>query len=50
MGIAGAVVALVGGLAALVIAPASFALWGEKLAVKPRRTQHAAAGTGSRTP
>jgi len=38
MGIAGAVVALVGGLASLVIAPAAFAIWGEKLAVKPRRT------------
>jgi RND superfamily putative drug exporter len=38
MGIAGAVVALVGGLASLVIAPAAFTLWGEKLQVKPRRT------------
>ena len=38
MGIAGAVVALVAGAASLVIAPATFALWGEKLAVKPRRT------------
>ena len=40
MGIAGAVVALVGGLASLVIAPAAFAIWGEKLAVKPRRTSN----------
>ena len=38
MGIAGAVVALVAGAASLVIAPATFALWGEKLSVKPRRT------------
>ena len=38
MGIAGAVVALVAGTASLVIAPATFAIWGEKLAVKPRRT------------
>ena len=37
MGIAGAVVALVAGLASLVIAPVLFALWGAKLAVKPRR-------------
>jgi RND superfamily putative drug exporter len=36
MGIAGAVVALLAGLAALVIAPASFALWGSKLAVRRR--------------
>ena len=36
-GIAGAVVALVAGLASLVIAPVLFALWGAKLAVKPRR-------------
>ena len=36
MGIAGAAVALVAGVAALVIAPATFALWGNKLAVKPR--------------
>ena len=38
MGIAGAVVALVAGAASLVIAPATFAVWGEKLRVKPRRT------------
>lgn len=37
MGIAGAAVALVAGLASLVIAPAAFAIWGDKLAVKPRR-------------
>src|SRR4051794_14593254 len=37
MGIAGAAVSLVAGLAALVIAPATFALWGEKLAIKRRR-------------
>ena len=37
MGIAGAVVALMAGLASLVIAPATFALWGDKLAVRPRR-------------
>ena len=36
MGIAGAAVALVAGAAALVIAPGVFALWGYKLAVKPR--------------
>lgn len=36
MGIAGAVVALLAGLAALVIAPATFALWGNKLAVRRR--------------
>jgi uncharacterized membrane protein YdfJ with MMPL/SSD domain len=36
MGIAGAAVALVAGVAALVIAPATFALWGNKLAVRPR--------------
>jgi RND superfamily putative drug exporter len=37
MGIAGAAVALVAGVAALVISPAIFAIWGNKLAVKPRR-------------
>ena len=37
MGIAGAVVALMAGLAALVIAPTMFALWGAKLAVRRRR-------------
>jgi len=36
MGIAGAVVAVVGGVAALVISPALFAVWGTKLAVKRR--------------
>jgi RND superfamily putative drug exporter len=36
MGIAGAAVALVAGVAALVISPAAFALWGTKLAVEPR--------------
>src|SRR3954454_12791429 len=37
MGIAGAAVSLVAGSAALIITPATFALWGEKLAVRPRR-------------
>ena len=37
MGIAGAVVAVVAGLASLVIAPALFTIWGAKLAIKPRR-------------
>ena len=37
MGLAGAVVAGVAALATLVIAPALFAIWGTKLAVKPRR-------------
>ena len=51
MGIAGAVVALVAGAAALVIAPATFAIWGTKLAVKPRGRApgEQGAGTGSRT-
>jgi uncharacterized membrane protein YdfJ with MMPL/SSD domain len=35
MGIAGAAVSIVAGSAALVIAPAIFAIWGRKLAVKP---------------
>ena len=39
MGIAGAVVSLVAGAAALVIAPAIFAVWGSKLVVGPRRRQ-----------
>ncbi len=39
MGIAGAVVALVAGLAALVISPTVFALWGAKLAVRRRRPE-----------
>jgi uncharacterized membrane protein YdfJ with MMPL/SSD domain len=38
MGIAGAAVSLVAGLAALVIAPATFAVWGSKLAVRKRGT------------
>lgn len=38
MGIAGAVVAVVAALATLIITPALFAVWGEKLAVKPRRS------------
>jgi RND superfamily putative drug exporter len=38
MGIAGAAVSLVAGVAALVISPAVFALWGRKLAVKQRRS------------
>jgi RND superfamily putative drug exporter len=38
MGIAGAAVSLVAGVAALVISPAIFAIWGEKLAVKQRRS------------
>jgi uncharacterized membrane protein YdfJ with MMPL/SSD domain len=37
MGIAGAAVSIVAGLSALVIAPATFAIWGEKLAIKRRR-------------
>ena len=37
MGIAGAVVALVAGLASLVIAPTMFAIWGAKLTVRRRR-------------
>jgi len=37
MGIAGAAVSLVAGASALVITPAIFAVWGSKLAVKPRR-------------
>ncbi|MEJ7790057.1 MAG: MMPL family transporter [Thermoleophilaceae bacterium] len=37
MGIAGAVVSLVAAAATLVLAPALFAVWGTKLAVKPRR-------------
>ena len=37
MGIAGAVVAGVAAVASLVLAPALFAVWGAKLAVKPRR-------------
>ncbi|WP_037494201.1 MMPL family transporter [Solirubrobacter soli] len=36
MGIAGAAVSIVAGSSALVIAPAIFAIWGRKLAVKPR--------------
>jgi RND superfamily putative drug exporter len=42
MGVAGAVVALVAGLASLVITPALFALWGEKLAVRRRRPERPA--------
>ena len=42
MGIAGAVVALVAGLASLVIAPTMFALWGAKLAVRRRRPERPA--------
>ena len=41
MGIAGFVVALVAGAASLVIAPAAFAIWGAKLAVRPRRPERA---------
>jgi RND superfamily putative drug exporter len=41
MGIAGAVVALVAGVASLVIAPTMFALWGAKLAVRRRRPERA---------
>ena len=37
MGIAGAIVAVVAALAALVISPALFALWGAKLAPQARR-------------
>ncbi|MDQ3630597.1 MAG: MMPL family transporter, partial [Actinomycetota bacterium] len=39
MGIAGAVVAVVAGVASLVITPALFSLWGAKLAVKRRRRE-----------
>ncbi len=42
MGIAGAVVALVAGLASLVIAPTMFAIWGVKLAVRRRRPERPA--------
>ena len=42
MGIAGAVVALVAGVASLVIAPTMFALWGSKLAVRRRRPERPA--------
>jgi len=42
MGIAGASVAVVAGLASLVIAPALFALWGAKLAVRRRRPERPA--------
>jgi uncharacterized membrane protein YdfJ with MMPL/SSD domain len=37
MGLAGAAVSIVAGSAALVIAPAMFAIWGSKLSVRPRR-------------
>jgi uncharacterized membrane protein YdfJ with MMPL/SSD domain len=39
MGIAGAAVSIVAGAAALVITPATFAIWGTKLAAKPRGRQ-----------
>jgi uncharacterized membrane protein YdfJ with MMPL/SSD domain len=39
MGIAGAVVGLVAGLASLVIAPTMFAIWGSRLAVRGRRAE-----------
>ncbi len=42
MGIAGAIVSLVAGVASLVIAPALFALWGTKLAVRRRRPERPA--------
>ena len=42
MGIAGAIVSLVAGVASLVIAPALFALWGSKLAVRRRRPERPA--------
>ncbi len=42
MGIAGAIVSLVAGTASLVIAPALFALWGAKLAVRARRPERPA--------
>lgn len=41
MGIAGAVVAAVAALAALVVSPAIFALWGAKLVRRRRRDDHA---------
>ncbi|MGI8659534.1 MAG: MMPL family transporter [Thermoleophilaceae bacterium] len=37
MGIAGALVALIAGVSSLVVTPAFFALWGSKLARRPRR-------------
>ena len=52
MGIAGAVVALVAGLASLVIAPTVFALWGTKLpcaGAGPTGRRSRAPGTGSHT-
>ncbi|MDA0160706.1 MMPL family transporter [Solirubrobacter ginsenosidimutans] len=39
MGVAGAAVSIVAGAAALVITPATFAIWGTKLSVKPRGRQ-----------
>ena len=42
MGIAGAAVALVAGVASLVISPTVFALWGAKLAVRRRRPERPA--------
>ena len=52
MGLAGATVAVVAAVAALVISPAMFGLWGAKLgtqAAAPKR-RSTAAGTASRTP
>ena len=46
MGIAGAVVAVMAGLASLIVAPALFALWGAKLQIRRRRAarpEHAGA-------
>ena len=42
MGIAGASVAIVAGIASLVVAPALFAVWGAKLAVRRRRPERPA--------
>lgn len=44
MGIAGAVVAVVAALVALVVCPAFFALWGAKLAIRRRRERAVEAG------
>ena len=44
MGIAGAVVAVIAGVASLVICPALFSLWGAKLAVRRRRERTLEAG------
>ena len=50
MGIAGASVAVVAGIASLLVSPALLALWGHKLARKPSARAATTAGTASRTP